>query len=214
MATIEISITRALALQKTLTARIKKASEEIIIAVPTRGLGELRSVVESTQSVTDVEATLKAEYQSLEDLVKRRDDIRRKILISNATTKVTIAGKEYTVVEAIDARKGITEKEALLKRLKQNRMGVNQTFAKMTSIFDQSLESAKQSVINTGKNVTEVTLNTVTDPIKVTSTPGILDPLDLSKLIDELELEISDFKTNVDYVLSENNASTKIEIEE
>lgn len=214
MAKIQISITRALALQKTLTARIASAAANMIISVPTRGVGDLLSVPETTQSVAEVETDLKGNYQSLQDLITRRDDIRRKILISNATTVVTIGDKEYTVVEAIDARKGIVEKEALLKRLKQNRMSVTQVFDRSTIAFNAAIEAAKKSVIDTGKNTNETVFNTVTGPIVATSTPGILDPLDIAKLIVQLELEISDFKTNVDYVLSENNASTKIEIEE
>lgn len=213
MSTIEISITRALALKKTLDARIKAGSENIIIAVPTKGVGELKSVLETTQSLGDVEQDLKSNYQSLNDLIARRDELRRKILISNATTVVTIGDKEYTVVEAIDARKTIVEKEALVRRLKQNLASVNQLFGKMTNQFDIAIEAAKKSVIDTGKNTTEAVLTMVSAPIVAASTPGILDPLDIAKLIKQLELEISDFKTNVDYVLSENNASTKITIE-
>lgn len=211
-ATIDISITRALTLQKTLTARIAKASADILITVPTKGTGDMKSVLDTPQSLAEVEADLRANYQQLNDLVERRNEIRRKILISNATTIVVIGEKEYTVVEAIDARKNIAEKETLLRRLKQNRSAVTTTFNKMAVQFDTTVEAAKQSVIASGKNTNEAVITMVTAPIIASSTPGVLDPLDIAKLIERLEIEISDFKDNVDYVLSESNAATKITI--
>jgi hypothetical protein len=45
------------------------------------------------------------------------------------------------------------------------------------------------------------------------STPSIVDPLGLADVIRNLETEIEDFKSNVDFVLSESNARTEVEIE-
>ena len=57
---------------------------------------------------------VKAAYQKATDLITRRDAIKRAVVLSNAVTKVVVAGKEYTVAEAIDAKNnGITHKKFL-----------------------------------------------------------------------------------------------------
>ncbi|QYC97208.1 tail fiber protein [Escherichia phage IME178] len=49
--------------------------------------------------------------------------------------------------------------------------------------------------------------------LELKNTPFLIDPLELEKLIKQHDEEYQDFATNVDFVLSESNASTFIEVE-
>ena len=59
------------------------------------------------------------------------------------------------------------------------------------------------------KNAEELAQNTRDNESYV-----ILDPLKLLKSIETLEQEIMEFESNVDFVLSESNSITSIEIED
>ena len=56
------------------------------------------------------------------------------------------------------------------------------------------------------------TLKMVSDGITAGDPIDVYDPLNLDKVIDGMEREIEDFKANVDFVLSESNATTMIEV--
>ena len=43
-----------------------------------------------------------SDFQSLNDLIKRRNQVKNAIVSSNAVTKVTVGGQTMTVAEAIE----------------------------------------------------------------------------------------------------------------
>ena len=55
-------------------------------------------------------------------------------------------------------------------------------------------------------------IKTVTDGIMAGDPIDVYDPLNLDKVIKQMETEIEDFRANVDFVLSESNATTLIEV--
>ena len=62
-------------------------------------------------------ANAKADYQSIVDLIKRRNAIKAAIIQSNAITVVEVAGKRMTVAEAIDKKSAIEYEKTLLEKL-------------------------------------------------------------------------------------------------
>ena len=54
--------------------------------------------------VEDYKAVMQGYYDKATDLIKRRNAIKRAVVLSNATTKVSINGVEYTVAEAIEMK--------------------------------------------------------------------------------------------------------------
>jgi len=56
------------------------------------------------------------------------------------------------------------------------------------------------------------TIKSISDRITKGDPIELFDPLGLNKIIRDLEFEIENFTANIDYVLSESNAVTKITI--
>ena len=57
-------------------------------------------------------------YQSIIDLLERRNHIKASIVQSNAVTIVTIAGKTYTVADALERKRNIGYEKKLLSQMK------------------------------------------------------------------------------------------------
>lgn len=79
--------------------------------------------------------------------------------------------------------------------------------------FEAKLEAARAGYIQRDKAPDAAQLAVVEGPVRSMGTPSIVDPLGLADRIRSLESEIEDFKSNVDFVLSESNAKTEVEIE-
>lgn len=112
-----MTVHKALCELKTLDARIKKAVESSVYVFANKH----SNAKVSGLSVSDYCAEIKSAYQSATDLIARRDAIKRAVVLSNATTKVTVGGKEYTIAEAIEMKNhGIPTQQTLLNKLKND----------------------------------------------------------------------------------------------
>jgi hypothetical protein len=183
----QISVTQGLAELKLLDKRINKELSYVFWAKV--------STKNSRVDEVSLKKTAQAEYQSYMDLVKRRDTIKRAIVISNATTPVSIGTKwSGTVAEAIEHKASLTYKKSLLDKIKRCMSTVDSEYASATEALERRLDGLLSSEL--GKDV------------KV----EIVDPLDLVKMAKELGDEIDSFETNVDWVLSEANGKTLITV--
>lgn len=207
-----MSVHKALCELKTLDSRI------------TKSIGETKYVFANKHSNNKVNGMsisaycdeIKAGYQRATDLIKRRDAIKRAVVLSNASTKVTIDGKEYTVAEAIEMKNhGIQMFQSLLKRLEHDnrvaRAEANQNNGDMLEI--RADEYIKSLYGNTDmKNASEEIKKVRADFISA-QTFEIIDPIGITGEMERLEKLINGFMVDIDSALSVSNALTEITIE-
>lgn len=208
-----ISVTRALATLTKLENKIEKRISELNPVQIAKGTGEHRAIPGSLSSVEDFEKTAKSDFQGLQDLLDVRDELKGKVVQSNAVTLVTVGTKEMTVAQAIEGKRTIQYKELLLAKLKAQYNHAQARLNKETNEFEAKLEQARAPYIGRDKSPDPEQLKTVEGPTRLISTPTIVDPLNLADKIRSLEEEIEDFKSNVDFALSEINAKTEVTIE-
>lgn len=201
MSTEEFTITRALVELKTLEKRIEKLiAESRFIAITYKGFpGD------------EVDT---GKYQSIRDLIARRDKIKRAIIRSNGQVKVMISKRTYTVQEAIDRKASIQWEKTLLRKMQEQRsLMLNEMERHNTGVqskLDKLLESqfgSKDSKSNKDD------LASISDSYRKSNLATLVDPLQLDKEIEKLSLLIEEFEKEVDFVLSESNALTKVKIE-
>ncbi len=200
------SITRSLVELKTIDGRINKIIDGgVFITYKTKYKNTRYNEEDFKKSAT-------AEYQSLTDLIKRRDQIKNAIVLSNATTMVEIAGIKMTVSQAIEFKNTIAYKSSLLATLKhQRQMVIIEVDAHRQKVQNKVDENVR---IICGKDAKPdaATLKMVMDGITASDPIEVYDPFNMDKVIESLEREIEDFRANVDFVLSESNAITLIEV--
>lgn len=153
-----------------------------------------------------------AEYQSYMDLVKRRDSIKRAIVLANASTKVKVGEWEGTIAEAIEHKRSIEYKNTLLEAMKKHLQEVRTQYETAKGQMDGRLERLLQSELGKDVKTNPDTLKALTTTFRENNKVDLVDPLELATKIASLEEEITSFETNVDWVLSEANGKTSIQV--
>lgn len=207
---MEMTITRALSELKMLDKRIQRAIQEAVLGGYTIG----KKPMTGFHSVDEIEKRAKSDFQSIQDLIKRRNQIKSAIVISNATTEVEIAGKKMTVAEAIERKTSIQYEQQLLNKLKQTYTilvnKVDQVNEDVKNRLDKHLETlyGKEGKVKASEN------EELIKPFLEENEAKFIDPIRLKDRIDELAKEIEEFLMEVDYALSESNTITRITIED
>jgi hypothetical protein len=204
-----MSIQRGLAELKLLDKRINNAtSQSQLIGVR---IGE--KPVTGYKDDAEFSDTAKAKYQSVTDLIKRRDAIKGAIVVANAITDVKVGNETMKIATAIERKDSIAYKQSLLHSLRRQYHDATLDYQRKEDAFkaklDQHLETlyGKEGKVKGGENKEAL------KPFLDLNEPHLVDPLNLKKEIDELQEYIDIFETEVDFALSEVNVKTEITIE-
>ena len=199
----DMTITRALVELKTLDKRIQKSIDESVFCSIK---GELRKPEAAT-------ANAQSNYDKVRDLMNRRVKLKSAIVASNANTKIRVCGMDLTVAEAIELKSSIKNYKTLLNRMRQQYgdsvVRVEQENQRSRTNLENSLSRSA-----TDKNNSDATMNITEYSKQYMKMHGVElhDPINLKEKIDSLEKFINDYESEVDFVLSEKNATTKLSI--
>ncbi len=167
-------------------------------------------------SVDEFKKQIQGAWDKVSDLIKRRNAIKRAVVLSNATTKVTVAGIEYTVAEAIEMKNTGTQYKRDLNSVltKQYVEAVRVTEKENGDTLQQKAENYVIGLYGSkeGKTSTDEIENTKKQFI-LNNTFELIDPIKAKEKIDALEKEYSDFEAEIDAALSTSNALTTVVIE-
>jgi hypothetical protein len=204
----EITITRALAELKLLDSRISKKTTESDFAFL---LSKKNKSNLNTETLT---SNAKASYQSIVDLIKRRQTLKSAIILSNANTKVKLNGEDMTVAEVIECKQLVELYKGLLLKLKQNRESVVNQVERNNQQMEVDLQKLLE--INFGKS-SNVKTNTddienISKTYREQNKSEMLDCVNIDSKIKEVEELINKYETETNFVLSESNATTKIKV--
>lgn len=215
MTTEKMTVHKALAELKIIDDRIQKAMNNVpFVEVYKNGTDKICGV-----GIKDCSDSIKSNYQKVDSLIKRRNAMKRAVVLSNATTKVKVGDTEYTVAEAIEMKNhGMNGTKRLLNEL------VSQ-YNYVTHILDENSgknleEKAEQYVMSVLRAQGESTDKTDTKQIQAlrdsyieNNTFEMLDPIGIASKIEELDKMVTEFDTEIDAALSVSNALTIIEFE-
>jgi len=201
---VDWTITQALAELKKLDQRVNRlTSESTFLSCGTK----------NNQRSDDQVHNAVSRYQQIRDLKARRDAVKAAIVLSNATTTVRVGSHTYSVAVAIERKASIHTDKFLLEQMKRQRQQISTRVDQENSSASQRLQRLLET--NFGKDGTK------TDPDSIKKTEEafwennrwtVIDPLKLDSLIENLETEIEDFETNVDFALSESNSTTRVRV--
>lgn len=212
----KMTIHKGLSELKTINSRIETEIDNVLFVKANKHNNKKIDGVELKTYADRV----KSKYQCINDLINRRNAIKRAIVLSNATTKVDICGAEYTVAEAIDMKNSAMKFfKDLLTHIRFN--------------YDSAVAVAEK---NNGENLETKANNYVTSILMAQPKDGkmsaasteilalkekymkdneydIIDPIGAVDEIKHLRDFIGNFESEVDSALSVSNATTIIEIE-
>lgn len=206
--TQKMTLHRALTELKTLEKRINNGVDNLNVVAIKKG--DKFSLPVSEEEFTK---KAKADLESVEALIQRRHDLKKALIIANATNTVTVNGMEMTIAEAIDYKGVIEYKEKEYKKLNRLYQTALEKFEQENRNNEQKLE---QFILNmTGKESTKLTpseLEGLTKMFNKTNEVKLVDPVGLKERVDALRMEIDTFTSDIDAILSEANATVTIEV--
>lgn len=212
----QMTVHKGLAELKTIDGRINKAISEGVYVIANKHSNEKIK----GKSISDFKEAMKSSYQKATDLINRRNALKRAIVLSNANTKVTVGGVEYTVAEAIEMKNHGMEFKATLMRTMAYQNDSAQTEINRNSgdAIEKRAEQYVLSVIQAQPKDSKMTVDS--DAMKAlrktyieNNTYDLIDPLNVADLIEKFTEEINEFNTEIDAALSVSNALTVIEFE-
>lgn len=216
MNTEKMTVHKALAELKTMDDRISKAISSTTYVLAAKHSAEKINGVK----VNDFKDKMRSGYQKVTDLIRRRDAMKRAVVLSNAVTKVKIGDKEMTIAEAIESKNhGMEFKSELLNAMSR---AYTQAQSELTRNGGEALEKkAEQYVLaviaaqpkDSKMSVDSDAMKALRQTYIENNTYDLLDPLDVAKVMEALDAEINEFNAEVDAALSCSNALTVIEFE-
>lgn len=207
-----MTIHKALSELKILDSRIDSAISEEIGCKANKASNEKIGGIE----IADYKELIQSRHQKTLDLIRRRNAIKKAVVLSNAVTKVVVDTEEYTVAEAIEMKNhGMDNYRRLLNTLKQKL-----TLAKMTIEKENGTELQNRAdnyiIAMYGSKETKTNADEIAK-VKAefirNNSFELIDPLNIENEINGLTEYISRFDSEVDSALSVSNALTEIEIE-
>jgi hypothetical protein len=195
----EITLTRGLSKLKTLDKQIQNLIQESTFVSYS---GELRPAPPAAKQS-------KARFQQIGDLIEFRRKLKSAIITSNAMTRITICGREMTVAEAIEEKQSIKHKKTLLSRLRSQYSDSLLQVETHNNRIRSNLE--KETRYQSDDKKTDTTEDYQRGYMKLHQI-SLYDPISVAPQIDNLDQYIRDFECEVDHVLSESNAVTKISV--
>ena len=201
-----LTLHRALAEIKMLQKRITGKIEDLVVVG-----NKKRDGLVYNKTLEDFNSDAKADFQSIEDLIKRKNHIKSLIVIKNSETMVKIGDEEMSISDAITKKEAILFQEALLQDLKQQYSRERSLVERHNAQVDaNALKLAETALNKENVNLEDTDVSVVVKPYLESNTLTVVDPLDVEKKIKSLEENIDVFKAEVDAVLSEANATTLI----
>ena len=150
--------------------------------------------------------------QRVDALINRRRVIKRAIVLSNATTMVSVANEEMTVAEAIEMKNFIAYYEEVLNTMHSAyRMTLNK-YEQAQAKVKERLDKLALEVLGRNANTASDRYQSLADSFLAREGIELLDPVNLSEENERRQNFIEEFKSTVDRVLSISNARTTIEV--
>jgi len=208
----KMTIHRALVELKLIGSRIEKATN----AIKPVGVMRRDGLVGNLINKEVFEADAKSGYQSVIDLLERRNKIKTAIVNANGVTVVKVAGNKMTIADAINYKSIIEYKKELIRVLILQYTSIKAKFLTENEKVEQvALENAKIMLGKKGDDnakPTDEDVKQIMEPFVKRNELLMVDPLKVDKLIVDLTIEVDNFDAEVDAVLSEINAVTIIEV--
>lgn len=204
-----ITITRALVELKILDKRIySEIQDGHFITYKSKKLRNSNINPEAFSS------TAKSQFQSINDLITRRNKIKSAIIMSNARTIVKLGNLEMTVAELIERKSILEYKKMLVESLRLQKTNTLSQVDKNNQIVDNELQTLLSTSFGKATNgkINVDDLENISKTYRDNNESIIIDPLGVDARIKELDDEIELLEKEANFILSESNAITKIQI--
>ena len=158
------------------------------------------------------ETQSRASMQSYRDLLERYYKIKSAIVRSNAVTEVVVAGRTYSMAEAVERKRSIEQERNLLTVMMNQHAVTTAEYERHCAAEQARVDRMLAVELGKDSKTNIEVVKSLTEAILTENRAEVLDPLNIAALIGETKKSIEEFETNVDWVLSESNGKTIITV--
>lgn len=208
-----MSITRALTRAKTIEKQLARLVEsQYVVTLMKREVDDESDVYQDNLKMT------KSNFDQFNDLFAELNNIKAAVRKSNEVTKVVIGGEELSVADALVYKNTIAYRNNFLDRITRENRNAESRVEQSKINADNKFASVRENLIKNsqGQDVSEDYLKTVLTEEERRLKKAIVEVKvsgikDVNDYIEAERKRIDTFIEEVDYVLSESNATTIIE---
>lgn len=208
-----MSITRALTRAKTIEKQLARLVEsQFVVTLMKREVDDVSDVYQDNLKMT------KSNFDQFNDLFAELNNIKAAVRKSNEVTKVVIGGEELTVADALVYKNTIVYRNNFLDRITRENRNAESRVEQSKISADTKFASVRENLIKNsqGQDVSEDYLKTVLTEEERRLKKAIIEVKvsginNVNEFIEAERKRIDTFLEEVDYVLSESNATTIIE---
>lgn len=208
-----MSITRALTRAKTIEKQLARLVEsQFVVTLMKREVDDVTDVYQDNLKMTQ------ANFDQFNDLFAELNNIKAAVRKSNEVTKVVIGGEELSVADALVYKNTIVYRNNFLDRITRENRNAESRVEQSKINADTKFASVRENLIKNsqGQDVSEDYLKTVLTEEERRLKKAIIEVKvsginNVNEYIEAERKRIDTFIEEVDYVLSESNATTIIE---
>lgn len=208
-----MSITRALTRAKTIEKQLARLVEsQFVVTLMKREVDDVSDVFKDNLKMTQ------SNFDQFNDLFAELNNIKAAVRKSNEVTKVVIGGEELTVADALVYKNTIVYRNNFLDRITRENRNAESRVEQSKISADTKFASVRENLIKNsqGQDVSEDYLKTVLTEEERRLKKAIVEVKvsginNVNEYIEAERKRINTFIEEVDYVLSESNATTIIE---
>lgn len=200
---IELTLARALNEVKMLNKRIEK--ESFTNTFLTTKKGKDSTAIKKVNDFTSVANAIKS-------LSERRAMIKNAIALKNATTKISAAGYDMTITAALALKEVLPFQEQLLSNVKSNLNSARREVKNMNTAVDERLQSLLVASFGKDKRPGENDVSLISEQFLNANLIEIVDEELTASNVDAYSNMLETFKNEIDFALSEANATNKIQL--
>ena len=208
-----MSITRALTRAKTIEKQLTRLVEsQYVVTLMKREVDDATDVFKDNLKMTQ------SNFDQFNALFAELNNIKAAVRKSNEVTKVVIGGEELTVADALVYKNTIVYRNNFLDRITRENRNAESRVEQSKISADTKFASVRENLIKNsqGQDVSEDYLKTVLTEEERRLKKAIVEVKvsginNVNEYIEAERKRIDTFIEEVDYVLSESNATTIIE---
>lgn len=209
MTTEEMTVHDALAAIKVADARIEKEIGNATFCAANRRSNTLIGGV----TVEQFNENAKASFQKITDLINRRNALKEAVAQSNASTKITVNGKEYSIAEAIyQYKEGLGIKKELLENLQIDYRASSNTVKEKNEVVRIKCDEQITNNFGGKDKTNEADIEAFEKNYIAHHSYDFVDPLSILDKIKTLSDEIDKETAEFDSKIQTSNATTIIKI--
>lgn len=205
----KMTIHRGLAELKLIDSKIAKKMENLRVLTLQQG----EKPIEGRYSLEQWKDVVQGAFDSVNDLIIRKDKIKSAIVRVNAVTMIDINGKKISIADAITKKKTIELKKALHGKINAEKQATMVALNRNNETVEQNVNRLLEAAF--GKDNTKISgeeVEAIRGPYVKANGVKMIDTLDVDAILEDLEKEIDTFEMEIDFKLSEINSITYIEI--